>query len=280
LELKLYNKDSTDGLKEIQTGSIDLIITSPPYWNIVDYSHPDQLGKGMTYKMFLKILKRNFFECMRVLKEDAFICIIVGDVRTGEYKQTGRPRIYSLQSNIIEHFTEEMDFDLFQHFIWEKYGVKKGKGPNIYGSVGTGENKDKAVPPLLYSDLIMEHVLIFRKPGKRNRGTILERLANQENVIIKSDLIEWLNPVWKIHSPPDPTGHPATFPDELIYRLVKLFSLKDDKVLDPFAGTGTTLKIAKKLGRNAYGYELNSSYVEIAKDKLGLKYVNNQYLSL
>ncbi len=275
----MYNKDSTVGMNEFQTGSIDLIVTSPPYWNIIDYNHPDQLGKGLTYKMFLENLKKNLFECMRVLKEDAFICIVVGDVRTGDYKQNGRPRIYSLQSSIIEYFTEEMDFDLFQHFIWEKYGVKKRKGPNIYGSVGTGKNKDKAVPPLLYSDLIMEHILVFRKPGKRSRGTIPERLTQEENILMKNDLVEWLNPIWKIHSPPNPK-HPATFPDDLTYRLIKLFSLKDDKVLDPFAGTGTTLINALKLNRNAYGYEISKEYTEIIKNNLNLKYIDENCLSL
>lgn len=257
-------------MNEIETGTIDLIVTSPPYWNLIDYNHVDQLGKGLSYKMFLKKLKQNLFECMRVLKEDSFICIIVGDVRTGDYKQNGRPRIYSLQSSLIEYFTEEMDFDLFQHFIWEKYGVKKGKGPNIYGSVGTGKNKDKAVAPLLYSDLIMEHVLVFRKPGKRSRGTIEERLSDKENVLIKEDLIQWLNPVWKVHSPPD-ANHPATFPNELCRRLISLYSLKGEIVLDPFAGTGTTLVNALKLGRYAYGYEINPQYFQIIKNNIKVK---------
>ncbi|ADU29405.1 DNA-methyltransferase [Evansella cellulosilytica] len=278
MDLKLYNKDSTVDMNEIQTGTIDLIVTSPPYWNLIDYSHPDQLGKGLSYKMFMKKIKKNLFECMRVLKEDAFICIVVGDVRTGEYKQNGRPRIYSLQSSLIEYFTEEMDFDLFQHFIWEKFGVKKGNGPNIYGSVGTGKNKDKAVGPLLYSDLIMEHILVFRKPGKRSRGSIAERLSHKENILMKEELVEWLNPVWKIHSPHN-SKHPATFPDELCKRLILLFSLKDDKVLDPFAGTGTTLINALNLGRNAYGYEINPKYIDIIKSNINLS-LGYKYLSL
>jgi modification methylase len=268
LNIKIFNKDSTEDMREIGTGTVDLIITSPPYWNIVDYKNPKQLGKNISYKYFIYQLKKTLYECMRILKEDSFICLIVGDVRTGEYKNNGRPRIYSLQSNLIEIFTEEMDFDLFQHFIWEKFGVKKGeKASLIYGSVCRGDYKEFAVPPLLYTDMLTEHILVFRKPGKHDRGKVEDRQKENLNLINKSDLETWLSPVWKIHSNTNPS-HPATFPDELVIRLIKLYSLADDLIVDPFAGTGTTLINADKLGRRAIGYEINPDYIELIENKM------------
>ncbi|MFJ5717290.1 DNA-methyltransferase [Neobacillus sp. NPDC093127] len=260
MDLTIYNKDSSR-MSEIKSGTIDLIITSPPYWNLKDYEHPEQLGLNLSYKQYLYQLKKHFYECMRVLKEDAFICINVGDIRSGRYKETGRPRLYSLQSDIINFFTEEMDFDLFQHFIWEKLGVKKGaKSTIIYGSVGKGGYKDFGFPPFLYTDLLTEHILVFRKPGNRKRD-VIDRLKEQSlNLIPKEILKEWLHPIWKINSLKH-ISHKATFPDEIAIRLIRLFSLENETVLDPFSGTGTTLRNAIELGRNAIGYELNANYI-------------------
>jgi DNA modification methylase len=276
LDIFVYNKDSSI-MSEIEHGTIDLIITSPPYWFLKDYEHPNQLGFNMTYKQYLNQLKVHLHECIRVLKKDSFICINVGDVRTREYKQTGRPRLYPIQSDLISFFTEEMDFDLSQHFIWEKFGVKKGeKAALIRGSVGKGEYKNFGVAPFLYTDLLTEHILVFRKPGYRDRGTIFERQDEELNRIPKEKLKEWLNPVWKINAGKHPI-HKAVFPDELVKRLIKLFSLKNDIILDPFCGVGTTLRIANDLGRNAIGFELNKVYLEEITKLYGLKQVGKLY---
>lgn len=249
-------------MEEIATASVDFILTSPPYWNLVDYKHPNQIGNNVSYKHYLHQLKKTLLECMRVIKEDSMICLVVGDIRTGKYKQTGRPRLYSIQSSIIQFFTEEMDFDLFQHFIWEKYGVKKGeKSSLIYGSVCRGKYKDFGVPPFLYTDLLSEHILVFRKPGIRERPPIEERQKDNLNLISKDELNTWLKPIWKINSNKDPL-HRATFPYSLANQLIKLYTLKGDIVLDPFAGTGTALKCAIDLERNAIGYEINLTYFE------------------
>ncbi|KUO96523.1 DNA methyltransferase [Ferroacidibacillus organovorans] len=139
-QLSLYQKDSTAGMSEINTCSIDLILTSPPYWDIIDYKNCNQLGQGLTYKHFMLILKNNIIECMRVLKEDGLAVFVVGDIRKEKnYSgKIGRPRIYPLHSDIIQIFVD-MEFDFFQHFIWRKKGVKKGQLKGIiYGSVGSG----------------------------------------------------------------------------------------------------------------------------------------------
>jgi len=248
-------------MRELNTGSVDLIVTSPPYWNLVDYDHSEQLGKNMSYKQFLHYLKRNLLECMRILKEDGLACFVVGDIRSRKYNNKNRPNIYPLHADLIHFFTEEMDFDLFQHFIWEKYGVKKGEKEGIiYGSTCRGEYKDYAVPPYLYNDLLTEHILVFRKPGQRNLPTLEERQGEITNLLKKSELQYWLNPVWRINST-STKKHQATFPYELAERLIRMYSLKGDVVLDPFCGTGTTLKAAVHWQRNAIGFEVNENYI-------------------
>jgi DNA modification methylase len=269
LNITVYHKDVTKGMEEIQTGTIDLIITSPPYWNLKDYNHPKQLGLNITYKHYMKLLQKVLIECMRVIKVDSFICINVGDVRTAKYIQSGRPRIYSIQSSII-HLFEEMDFDLYQHFIWEKNSVKKEK--KIHGSVCQGEYKGYAVPPFLYTDLSTEHILVFRKPGIRERSPMEERQRNKHSVLDKKLLQDWLKPVWRINSPPKKGIHKATFPNEVVYRLIKLFSLHGETILDPFVGTGTTLKCANENERKAIGYEINLDYIKPFIDEYQLNH--------
>ncbi|MBB6451628.1 site-specific DNA-methyltransferase (adenine-specific) [Salirhabdus euzebyi] len=259
MDITVYNKDVTKGMEEIDTGSVDLIITSPPYWNLKDYKHPKQLGLNLTYKHYLVVLEKVLLECMRVIRHDAFICINVGDVREKAKESiTQRPRLYSIQASIINYFLT-MDFDLFQHFIWEKHSVKKDN--LIHGSTCNGKYKDFAVPPFLYSDLNTEHILVFRKPGIRKRPTLEERQSSEHNLIKKITLQDWLHPVWKINSPRK-GQHKGTFPKEIPHRLIKIFSLKGETVLDPFAGTGTTLVSAIENQRNAIGYELNSDFIQ------------------
>lgn len=264
MQLKLFHKDSTKDMSELNTASIDLIITSPPYWNLVDYEFEKQLGYGLTYKHFLLLLKNTLIECMRVLKDDAFAVFVVADIRkrSGYRGKDERPRIYPLHADIINFFLE-MDFDFFQHFIWRKQGINKPKGPIVYGTVGNKEYKGLASPPFLYSDLLMEHIIVFRKPGrKRTLPSPQERFLDQYNQIKFDDLRLWVDPVWHINSPAD-DNHPATFPAELAYRLIKMFSFRNDFVLDPFAGSGTALSVALSIERNAIGYELNPSYIDI-----------------
>jgi DNA modification methylase len=251
LDLLIYQKDSTKDLLEIKTASVDLILTSPPYWNIVDYENSSQLGSGLTYKQFIRIFKKY----------------------TGK---GSRPRMYSLQSDIIRYFTE-MDFDFFSHIIWKKESVKKGeKGKIIYGSVGKGKYKDFVAPPYIYTDLSIEHILIFRKPGIKQEIPLLERLSDEHTRILKKDVEKWLDPVWYI-TPRRHSTHPATFPEELVERLIKMYSKKGDIVLDPFSGTGTTLKVALDLHRNAIGYEINEKYIHELTKSYPLKQQENVF---
>lgn len=259
--LQIFNKSSED-MNEIQTSSIDLVLTSPPYWDLINYGEKNQVGIGLTYKHYLNKLENILLERMRVLKSDTFIVMIVADIRKQAHYLGGeeRPQIYPLHADIIQYFLS-MGFQFFQHFIWKKTAINKPKGKIIYGSVGRGSNKGIASPPFLYSDLLFEHVLVFRKPGKRRlMPSLEERFKDPYNAIDIVLAKEWVSPIWHIESPKHPY-HPATFPTELAYRLIKMYSFRGEVVLDPFVGSGTTIDTALRLNRNAIGYEINEKYV-------------------
>jgi modification methylase len=261
MQIEIYNKDSTKDMSEIRTASIDMIITSPPYWKLVDYNHPNQLGVGLTYRHYIENLKKNLLECMRVLKEDGFAAFIVGDVRqkSKERDKYARPRLFSIQSDIIQYFIS-MDFELYQHFIWRKMGINKPRGI-IFGARGKGENSKLFAPPIC-SDLLIEHIIIFRKPGKKRiLSPINDYILDEDNQIILNELQNWVDPVWVIDSPMS-KDHPATLAPEVVHRLVKMYSLKNDYILDPFCGIGTTLNVGLSLKRNVVGYELNKDYID------------------
>jgi len=259
-DLLFFHKDS-QSMREIGTSSIDLIVTSPPYWSIVNYGYPGQLGMGLTYHHFLLLLEKTLLECMRVIKEDSFVAFIVADIRTeAEYRgKGGRPRIHPLHSDIIQFFLK-MDFDFFAHYFWRKNGINKPKGKIVYGSLGSGKYKGFAVPPFLYSDLLIEHVLVFRKPGKRKTLPFESRFCDSNNIIAIQDVRKWVDPIWVFDSPVSQL-HPATCPREIVARLIKMHSMANDRILDPFMGSGTTCDVALALGRNAIGYEIHDDYI-------------------
>ncbi len=118
-----------------------------------------------------------------------------------------------------------------------------------------------------------EYILIFQKPGKRviPKDKIKSKLSIEE--------FAWASQsIWQINNH-NPQDHPAPFCEEIPYRLIKLFSFKEDTVLDPFLGSGTTSVVAKKLGRNSIGIELNPTYVKMAQDRLNRVIGSEQVIS-
>ena len=105
-------------------------------------------------------------------------------------------------------------------------------------------------------------VVLYKDQWKKTNGT-------KQNDITRDEFMQWTNGVWVFNGESKKRiGHPAPFPKELPYRCIKLFSYKEDMVLDPFAGSGTTLVVAHALGRNAVGIEIDSNYFELAKQRL------------
>lgn len=252
---KIFIKSSLDGMNEISTNSIDLIFTSPPYWDLKDYKNPNQLGLGLTFETYLTYLDQFLLSCCRVLKHDSYLVINIADIRTNISRgEKTRPKTYSIQAHIITKL-ESLGLDLNSHRIWKKTSVKKSNKKIIYGVA----DKNFVYPPLVYNDLDIEHILAFRKPGPLKKFGPRE---DRTNKLDKSNLTDEFSSIWKFNNVVQNKDHPAQFPLELTERVLKLFSISGDTILDPFIGSGTTALAALNLNRKFYGYELNSTFID------------------
>jgi DNA modification methylase len=247
---------------EIENNSIDLIITSPPYWHIKNYKIEGQIGYGQTLHEYLKSLYIVWQESFRVLKPGNRLCINVGDqfLRSIIY---GRYKVAPLHSEIISQ-CEQIGFDYMGAIIWQKKTTMNTTGgANIMGSY--------PYPPNGLIEIDYEFILIFKKPGKNN----YDKTKKEKSKLTKEEWKEYFSGHWNFNGEKQ-IEHEAMFPEELPKRLIKMFSFVDDIVLDPFLGSGTTIKAALNLNRNAIGYEINEKFIPIIKEKIGFNTLLNE----
>ena len=243
---------------ELKDGEVDLIITSPPYWHIKDYGVPGQIGYGQTLHEYLKDLYRVWEECFRVLKPGRRLCINIGDqfARSVIY---GKYKVIPLHAEIILQ-CEKIGFDYMGAIIWQKKtSMNTTGGANVMGSY--------PYPPNGMIEIDYEFVLIFKKPG---RGENISHQIKEISKLTKEEWKEYFSGHWKFGGERQ-INHEAMFPEELPRRLIKMYSFVGETVLDPFLGSGTTVKVALELKRNAIGYEINENFLEIIKKKIGLQ---------
>jgi DNA modification methylase len=242
---------------EIKDETIDLIITSPPYWHIKDYGKIGQIGYGQTLHEYLKDLYMVWKECFRVLKPGRRLCINIGDqfARSVIY---GRYKIIPLHAEVISQ-CEKIGFDYMGAIIWQKKTTMNTTG----GAIVMGSYP---YPPNGMIEIDYEFILVFKKPGT------IEEVPKERKEISKLTKEEWKEYFaghWKFGGEKQ-INHEAMFPEELPKRLIKMYSFVGDTVLDPFVGSGTTVKVALELKRNAIGYEINEDFLEIIKEKIGI----------
>ena len=254
---KIIIGDSRE-MSEVEDESIGLIITSPPYWHIKDYGIDGQIGYGQTLHEYLKDLYRVWEECFRVLEPGRRLCINIGDqfARSVIY---GRYKIIPLHSEVISQ-CEKIGFDYMGAIIWQKKTTMNTTG----GAVVMGSYP---YPPNGMIEIDYEFILIFKKPGKIKR---VSETAKELSKLTKEEWKEYFSGHWKFGGEKQ-INHEAMFPEELPRRLIKMFSFVGDIVLDPFLGSGTTVKVALELNRNAIGYEINENFIDIIMEKLGIK---------
>ncbi|HOJ88332.1 MAG TPA: DNA methyltransferase [Pseudothermotoga sp.] len=243
---------------ELDDSSIDLVVTSPPYWHIKDYGVPGQIGYGQTLHDYLKDLYRVWKECYRVLKPGRRLCINIGDqfARSLVY---GKYKIVPLHAEVITQ-CEDIGFDYMGSIIWQKKTTMNTTGgANVMGSY--------PYPPNGMVEIDYEFILIFKKPGKSEK---VSKEIKEKSVLTKEEWKEYFCGHWSFGGAKQ-VEHEAMFPEELPKRLIKMYTFVDDVVLDPFLGSGTTAKVALNLNRNAIGYEINEKFLRIIKEKLSLR---------
>jgi DNA modification methylase len=228
-------------MAELSDKSIHFIVTSPPYFNApFDYK-----GLFESYGQYLGVIKRMAKEAFRVLQEGRIFALNIDDMLVNGEK-------YPITADAIKIF-QNVGFRYRDKIVWKK--------PDGYLRISrrSGVLLKNPYPMYFYPDNLLESIVIFQK-GKFDYHSISKEIRQKSKIDTKEFQTNgWYKTIWEITNvlPGSKLEKGvAAFPDELVYRLIKLFSYYGETVLDPFLGSGTTMKIAKKLGRNSVGFEI------------------------
>ena len=245
--------DSEELLKELPASSVDLVFTSPPYYNA-----KPEYAEYLSYEEYLLKMKKIIHECARVLSEGRFFVLNVSPVLIRRASRNEASRRIAVPFDFHRLFIEE-GFEFVDDIIWVK---PEGAG----WATGRGRRFAADRNPLQYKPVpVTEYVLVYRKKTDKLIDWLIRKHPDQEAVEASKieDGYEVTN-IWKI-TPAHCKEHPAIFPIELAEKVIKYYSFKNDVVLDPFGGTGTTARAAAMLGRRFATFEMDAKYVDIIK---------------
>lgn len=272
---KVFYKSSTK-MSELPDSSVQLIVTSPPYFNVKDYSKDgyqidkhsikkkDDLGSYNEFNTYIDNLLKVWKECERVLKPNGKLCINVPlmPMLKSQISTHYNRDIFDLQSSIQQSILTKTKLYLFDLYIWNRTNTTKKL---MFGSYPYPRN--------FYAQNTCEFITIFVKDGKPENN-IGENIKN-ESKLTEKEWVEYTKQIWNIPTPNKKDLafgiHSAIMPEEIARRLIKLFSFTNEIILDPFTGSGTTLKVAKELKRKYVGYELYEHYKDIIEKKINQK---------
>lgn len=253
-------------MDEVQDSSVHLVVTSPPYWKLKEYGDDQGIGqKTSTYEEYFKSICSVFRECVKKLVPDGKLVInIMPILLTGKNTKFNR-RVTKTVLPELEDFMISLGNMYFHSlYIWDK---RKAVRFSSWGSY--------PYPPNLLSTYPYEWIIVFSKSGKRPP---VDPEIREASAITHSEFTNWVqNSIWDFQpASAKLENHPAPFPEELPRRCIRLYSFVGDTVLDPFAGSGTTLKVARELGRNSIGYEINPEYESLIREKIGGSTTNTE----
>jgi len=257
---KIINGDSRQ-MTMLDNESVDLVITSPPYWQLKDYGIENQIGYNDTYEEYINNLNLVWKESYRVLNNGCRLCVNIGDqfARAVYY---GRYKVIPIRTEIIK-FCEAIRFDYMGAIIWQKKTTSNTTGgASLMGSYPTPRNGILSID--------YEFILLFKKLGTPIKPN---KELKEQSKMTKEEWKTYFSGHWNFGGTKQ-DGHIAMFPEELPKRLIKMFSFVGDTILDPFLGSGTTSLAAKKLNRNSVGYELNPDFIPYIKRKLDINQRN------
>ncbi len=260
---RIYHRGAED-LSFLPRDSITLTVTSPPYWNAIDYDrhtdNPDQDYRtrsysrgGHSYMDYIDWLGDILGQVLSRTVPGGFLAVVIGTVLLDG-------RHYPVPMDLTSTLSRK-GWEFWQDILWNKVtgGVKRA-----------GQYIQRPYPGYYRPNIMTEYILVFRKPGdpmyrSRTRDEKMEA-ARPINRLFTSEIA---NNVWHIAPvPPRQLDHPCPFPEEIPHRLVHLYSYPGDVVMDPFCGSGQTTKVARHLGRRYVGLDIEERYVEYSRGRL------------
>ena len=250
----------------LASASVDLVVTSPPYpmiemWDGIMAQQSDGIAAALAdmrgeeaFELMHLELDKVWREVERVLRPGGFACINIGDAtRT----LGGKFALYPNHARIISAFLQ-LGLANLPNILWRK----QTNAPNKF--MGSG-----MLPAGAYVTLEHEWILIFRKGGKRGFKSAEEKQLRNQSAFFWEERNCWFSDLWDLKGTKqgiknaETRARSAAYPFEVPYRLINMYSVKGDTVLDPFLGTGTTTVAALAAGRNSVGYEIDGAFAGI-----------------
>lgn len=269
---KIFFKDARK-MTELPDNSVQLVVTSPPYFNIKDYSLDGyqkdkrsekirgQIGDIADYKKYVDEMLQVWKECERILKPNGKL--VVNTPLMPMFKKVldthFNRHIFDINSDIEHSILNGTGLFLLDVFIWNRTNPSKKL---MFGSYPYPRN--------FYAQNTIEFITVYVKDGPSENN--LPKDIKEKSKLTEKEWVEFTKQIWNIPIPGKGDiafgEHSAIMPEEIVRRCVRLFTYVGDTVLDPFAGSGTTLKVAKELKRNYVGYEISKSYERVMNLKL------------
>jgi len=256
---RLFTGHAADVLSGFPNGCIDLVVTSPPYWTAVEYGHGE--NPWPTYDAYLADMLSVWKQCARVLRPNGKLCINapILPIPKAVVRQHTR-HLKNIAFDMEHQILGQTDLARLSLFIWQKQTSKM-----MFGSY--------PFPGNIIENNTIEFINVYVRPGKPPRFDAAIKDANE---LSRTEWLDLVQQVWFIYPQDVKRGgdHPAPFPEKLPARLMRLYTFAavaefpGEIVLDPFAGTGTTCAVAKRMGRRYVGIDLNPAYVKIAQKRL------------
>ena len=252
---RLHLADGRD-LSWIPDASVHLVVTSPPYWTLKKYNdHPGQLGGVADYEKFMDELDKVWRHCYRVLVPGGRLVCVVGDVCLARRRNNGRHMVVPLHADISVR-ARRVGFDYLTPIFWSKIANASYEVENGSSFLG------KPYEPNAIIKNDVEYILMLRKHGGYRKPTLEQRRLSK---LTKEEHGTFFRSFWTDLPGASTREHPAPFPVELAYRLIRMFSFVEDTVLDPFTGTGSTTLAAMRAHRNSIGVDIDPHYLKLAQ---------------
>lgn len=256
---RLHVGEAASIMSQWPAGSVDLVITSPPYWTAVEYE--GQAPEWPTYEAYLDDMMKVWSQCARVLRPNGKLCINapIMPIPKDVIEQHTR-HLKNIASDNEARIIAETDLERYGLFIWQKQTSKMMFGSYPY-------------PGNILENNTIEFINVYVKPGKPPK---FSEAMKEGNKLSRSEWMDLAQQVWFMY-PEDvkrEEGHPAPFPEKLPARLMKLYSYGATKdsageiIVDPFVGTGTTCVVAKKMRRRWIGIDINPGYIRYAERRV------------